>query len=141
MLADPSLIRRMEHHSQVAALPEARSRFAFLLDHGHDRIRVADVPATVRTGATDLRADLATALDGLLTAGLDVLVVDQSMPELLRNGLHCARVLVPGLVPVTFGHVNRRTENLPRLTGGAGLPYPGGLTLGEEVGCVPHPFP
>jgi ribosomal protein S12 methylthiotransferase accessory factor len=141
MLADPALIRRMEHHSQVAALPEARSRFAFLLDHGHDRIRPADVPATVRTGATDLRADLATALDGLRAAGLDVLVVDQSMPELLRNGLHCVRVLVPGLVPVTFGHVNRRTENLPRLTEGAGLPYPSGLLPGEEVGCVPHPFP
>jgi len=141
MLADPTLMRRMEHHSQVGALPEARPRFAFLLDDDHRRIRLDDVPATVRSGADDLRADLATTLAGVLDAGLDVLVVDQSMPELRRNGLHCVRVLVPGLVPMTFGHRNRRTRDLPRLTDGTALPYAAGLDPDEEVGCVPHPFP
>jgi ribosomal protein S12 methylthiotransferase accessory factor len=141
MLLDPTLIRRMEDHSLVGALPEARSRFAFLLDAEHDRITLDEVPGTVRPRTCDLRAELNGTVAGVLRAGLDVLVVDQTMPELRRNGLHCVRVLVPGLVPMTFGHLNRRTGNLPRLTDGTGLPYPAQLDPDEEVGCVPHPFP
>ncbi|UVS78670.1 TOMM precursor leader peptide-binding protein [Actinokineospora sp. UTMC 2448] len=140
MLADPGLITRMEDHSLVGALPEARERYAFLLDGDHDRVALADVPALVTTG-DDLRADLDLAVSGVLAAGLDVLVVDQTMPELRRTGLACVRVLVPGAVPMTFGHRNRRTVGLPRLTEGAGVPYRSGLADGEEVGCVPHPFP
>ncbi|MEQ4715024.1 TOMM precursor leader peptide-binding protein [Nonomuraea sp. B19D2] len=139
MLEDPALIRRMEDHSLVAALPEARDRFAFLQQR--ERIPLEEVCATIRRDEPDLRADLDVAVGGLREAGMDVLVVDQTMPELRRNGLTCVRVLVPGLVPMTFGHRNRRTRRLPRLTEGAGLPYPGRLEPDEEVGCVPHPFP
>jgi ribosomal protein S12 methylthiotransferase accessory factor len=141
MLDDPGLVRRMTDHSLLGALRQARPRYAFLLDAAHPRMPLAGVPATVRADEPDLRADLDHAVDGFLGAGFDVLVVDQTMPELRRSGLHCVRVLVPGLVPMTFGHHNRRTENLPRLDGGTQLPYPGGLLPGEEVGCVPHPFP
>jgi ribosomal protein S12 methylthiotransferase accessory factor len=145
MLADPALVRRMADHCLLGALPEARSRFAFLLDGGHldgghGEIALADVPGTLRS-EPDLRADLDAAVAGMLGAGLDVLVVDHTMPELSRNGLRCVRVLVPGLVPMTFGHLNRRTRGLPRLTDGTGLPYRSLLEPGEEVGCVPHPFP
>ncbi|MGX7828476.1 TOMM precursor leader peptide-binding protein [Actinokineospora sp. 24-640] len=141
MLADPTGILRMEDHSLVGALPEARDRYAFLLDAAHGRVRLADVPGLLQTTDPDLRADLDLAVSGVLTAGLDVLVVDQTMPELRRNGLTCVRVLVPGAVPMTFGHRNRRTVGLPRLTEGTGLPYDSGLARGEEIGCVPHPFP
>ncbi|MFE3326095.1 TOMM precursor leader peptide-binding protein [Streptomyces sp. NPDC059176] len=164
MLEDPFLIRRMEDHSTVGALPEARSRFAFLLDanaakatgdaggggsdgtdagSGTDPVRVplARIPTTLRSDEPDLRADLYTAVSGILDRDLDVLVVDQTMPELHRNGLSCVRVLVPGLVPMTFGHRNRRTEGLPRLTEGIGVPYPSRLPSGVEIGSVPHPFP
>lgn len=140
MLADPDRVLRMEDHSLLGALPEARDRYAFLLDADHGRLALPDVPGLVTTGS-DLRADLDLAVSGVLAAGLDVLVVDQTMPELRRTGLSCVRVLVPGAVPMTFGHRNRRTVGLPRLTGGAGLPYRSGLAEGEEVGCVPHPFP
>jgi ribosomal protein S12 methylthiotransferase accessory factor len=68
-------------------------------------------------------------------------VVDQTMPEAGRHGLACVRVIVPGLVPMTFGHPHRRTRDLPRLTGGVGIPYRSQLAHGEEVGCLPHPFP
>lgn len=152
MLDDPFLIRRMEDHSTVGALPEARSRFAFLLDAsgpepGPDsgtapgRVPLARIPKTLRSEEPDLRADLYTAVSGILDRDLDVLVVDQTMPELHRNGLSCVRVLVPGLVPMTFGHRNRRTEGLPRLTGGTGVPYRSRLAPGTAIGAVPHPFP
>ncbi|WP_083886123.1 TOMM precursor leader peptide-binding protein [Actinoalloteichus spitiensis] len=141
MLADADLVRRMSDHSLVNALPAARDRFAFLLDAPHEEIRLDAVPATLHPAESDLRVEVDTAVRGFLDAGLDVLVVDQTMPELRRNGLCCARVLVPGLVPMTFGHRNRRTRGLPRLTEGTGLPYPGAIAPEEEVGCVPHPFP
>lgn len=143
MLADPALITRMEDHSLVGSLPEARERWSFLLDADADagRIALADVPATLREHEPDLRADLDVVLSGVLAAGMDVLVIDQTMPELRRNGLTCVRVVVPGTVPMTFGHHHRRTNNLPRLHGGAGLPYRSGLREGEVPGCVPHPFP
>lgn len=141
MLADPTLITRMADHSLVGSLPEARKRWSFLLDADTARVALADVPATLREHEPDLRADLDVAVCGVLAAGMDVLVVDQTMPELRRNGLACVRVLVPGAVPMTFGHRNRRTSDLPRLRDGAGLPYRSGLREGEEPGCVPHPFP
>nr|ADR01083.1 NocG [Nocardia sp. ATCC 202099] len=141
MLADPALMTRMEDHSLVGALPEARERWSFLLDADAGRVALADVPGTLREREPDLRADLDVAVSGVLAAGMDVLVVDQTMPELRRNGLTCVRVVVPGAVPMTFGHRNRRTRDLPRLAGGAGLPYRSGLVDGEEPGCVPHPFP
>ncbi|WP_433347479.1 TOMM precursor leader peptide-binding protein [Micromonospora sp. CA-111912] len=141
MLADPTLIRRMEDHSLVGALPEAWDRYSFLLDGRRPTVPLAEIPGTVVEHDLDIRADLRRAVGDLLAAGLDVLVVDQSMPELTRNGLHCVRVIVPGLVPMTFGHVNRRTEGLPRLTDGTGVPYGSQLLPGEEVGSVPHPFP
>lgn len=140
MLADPNLITRMEDHSLVGALPEARDRFAFLLDTDHPSIRLSDLPDVTRP-EPDLRADLDRAITGVLAAGLDVLVVDHTMPELRRSGLHCVRVLVPGTVPITFGHRNRRTCDLPRLSTGEGIDYPSQLDPGEEIGCVPHPFP
>ena len=141
MFAEPDLIRRMEDHSLVGALPEARPRYGFLLDSGQPAVDLADVPGLLQDTEPDLRADLDVVISGFLGAGLDVLVVDQTMPELRRNGLHCVRAMVPGALPITFGHRNRRTENLPRLLSGAGLPYPSQLASGEEIGCVPHPFP
>jgi ribosomal protein S12 methylthiotransferase accessory factor len=141
MLTDPDLVRRMPDHSLLGALPQARQRYSFLLDAPPERIELSDVVSTIRTDEPDLRADLDTAVDGFLAAGIDVLVVDQTMPELTRNGLHCVRVLAPGLVPMTFGHANRRTCGLPRLTEGVGIPYRSQLPPGEEIGCIPHPFP
>ncbi|SCF35204.1 ribosomal protein S12 methylthiotransferase accessory factor [Micromonospora viridifaciens] len=141
MLDDPTLIRRMEDHSLVGALPEARDRYSFLLDAARPTVALDEIPGTVADHDPDIRGDLHRAVGDLLAVGLDVLVVDQTMPELARNGLHCTRVIVPGLVPMTFGHLNRRTEGLPRLTDGTGLPYPSQLADGEEVGDVPHPFP
>lgn len=140
MLDDPFLVQRMEQHCLVNCLPEARERFAFLLDSATEPVPLSEVPATVRTDE-DLRADLAAAVHGLLAAGLDVLVVDQTMPELAAAGLVCVKAIVPGLVPVTFGHLNRRTENLPRLAGAVPLPYRSQLPPSAEPGALPHPFP
>jgi ribosomal protein S12 methylthiotransferase accessory factor len=41
--------------------------------------------------------------------------VNQTTPEHRTAGLACARVLIPGTLPITFGHQNRRLHGLPRL--------------------------
>jgi len=140
MLEDPFLVQKLEHHPLVNCLPEARGRFSFLLDRRTDPIPLASIPATTCLASRDLRADLAFAVHGLIDAGFDVIVVDQTMPELAQSGLVCVKVIVPGLIPMTFGHINRRTENLPRLTGETVLPYKSLLPADAELGQYPHPF-
>ncbi|RPF29194.1 ribosomal protein S12 methylthiotransferase accessory factor [Streptomyces sp. Ag109_G2-6] len=57
-------------------------------------------------------------------------------------GLHCVKVVVPGSLPMTFGHVNRRTRGLPRLLD---VPHRLGRTprplRHEDLALHPHPFP
>ncbi|KJY27506.1 YcaO-like family protein, partial [Streptomyces katrae] len=91
----------------------------------------------------DLAALLAATVDRLAGAGLEVVTVDQTEPGLRdRLGLHCVKVVVPGSLPMTFGHVNRRTRGLPRLLD---VPHRLGRTPGplrhEELALHPHPFP
>ncbi|HEU4711115.1 MAG TPA: TOMM precursor leader peptide-binding protein [Pyrinomonadaceae bacterium] len=139
MLDDPFLVQKLEHHPLVNCLPEARGRFSFLLDRKTDPVSLASIPSSTCLTSNDLRADLALAVRGLLDAGMDVIAVDQTMPELAQSGLVCVKVIVPGLLPMTFGHINRRTENLPRLKGATG-PYRSALPEGAMLGQNPHPF-
>ena len=65
-----------------------------------------------------------------------MLAVDQTTPEHRAADLSCAKVLVPGLLPMTFGHAHRRL-GLPRLQTArarSGLPP-------APVRTLPHPFP
>lgn len=91
----------------------------------------------------DLSALLTATVDRLAAAGLEVVTVDQTEPGLRRSlGLHCVRVVVPGALPMTFGHVNRRTRGLPRLLE---VPHRLGRTdrplRHEDLSLHPHPFP
>lgn len=139
MLADPWQVTAMADHVTVNSVPEAIDRFGFLLERDTTPVSLGDVAATLRSDSIDLRADLETALQGFTDTGLEVLVVDQTMPELAAVGLVCVKVLVPGLLPMTFGHQNRRTEHLPRLSGP--LPWPDQRDPALPIGALPHPFP
>lgn len=91
----------------------------------------------------DLSALLGATVDRLGRAGLEVIAVDQSEPGLRAGlGLHCVKAVVPGSLPMTFGHVNRRTRGLPRLLE---VPYRLGRTprplRHEDLAVHPHPFP
>lgn len=142
MLADPDEIRLMADHALVNSLPAARGRFSFLLDADNGELRLDDIPPVAPDGGTDVRALLGELVRRLDSAGLDVLAADQTTPEAAAAGLSCVRVIIPGLVPITFGHAQRRVVGLPRLTDGPpGAPYRSTLEAGAEVGDVPHPFP
>ncbi|PWV44321.1 TOMM precursor leader peptide-binding protein [Nocardiopsis sp. L17-MgMaSL7] len=144
MLDDPTLVRTLEDHTGLHGLWEARPMWEFL-EHPSgevalDRLTEGRPPSFAGTDlASVLRARLA-AVHGL---GLDVVVVDQSSaPYTAATGTRAVKVIVPGALPMTFGHTHRRTRSLERLTRASAL-FEGGVPW-EAPGRTypdPHPFP
>lgn len=141
MVADPSLVRAMADHSLVNGDPAAFDRFKFLT--GSTQVRsLADRVGSRDHRNADLSDDLRWTIDRYRDTGLDVIVVDQTTPEHRAGGFACAKVVIPGTLPMTFGHQFRRIDGLPRL-------YDVPRLLGyrpdrldpAEVNPHPHPFP
>ncbi|MFE9281952.1 YcaO-like family protein [Nocardiopsis alba] len=144
MLDDFTLIRTLEDHTGVFGLWEARPMWEFLRRPagvvGMDEL-VAGRPSSF--AGADLAAVLRERLAAVHALGLDVIVVDQSgAPYTEAVGAHSVKVIVPGALPMTFGHTHLRIRSLERLTRASDL-IEGGIpweTPGE-VYPIPHPFP
>ncbi|MEV0415225.1 TOMM precursor leader peptide-binding protein [Streptomyces sp. NPDC050448] len=142
MLRQPELVVDLDDHVGLNTLPEAQPRLQFLFSG------IREVPWQERwpgapTPVADLTRLLTDTVARLATEGLEVVVVTQDEPGIRdRLGLHCAKVIVPGTLPMTFGHVNRRTLGLPRLLE---VPHRLGRTARplrhDELPLYPHPFP
>ncbi|MEV6238458.1 YcaO-like family protein [Lentzea sp. NPDC051838] len=116
LLNDPYQVTSMDDHVAVNTLPEARTRYDFL---------VSDQPPK-RLRDNRNHTDLRQLLDSYAQR-LEVIAVDQSDPHTAdKLGLYSAKVIVPGTLPMTFGHRLRRTR-VPRLR--------------EVRNPHPHPFP
>lgn len=141
MLRDPSLVREMEDHSMLYGLPEAEERLQFLLAKNRP-IRAFEDEFKPRKNHRDLTDDLKEAILAFRRLGLDVIVVDQTTPELKRNELYCVKVLIPGMLPMTFGYHLTRLTGLKRvLDVPAKLGYAKRPLLEHELNPHPHPFP
>jgi len=143
MVADPDLVREMRDHALLYCHPAAFDRFDFLLGDDVGRpVAEAFLRATCRPRGDDIRADLAEVVERFTSQGQDVIVVDQTTDEHRAGGLSCAKVIIPGLMPMTFGHRMRRTHGLPRLHRiPARLGYRAGPLAEADVNPYPHPFP
>jgi ribosomal protein S12 methylthiotransferase accessory factor len=140
MLKDSYRVRHMEDHSLLYGLKEAEKRMFFLLDKRIKR-NFKDEFQPVRQTA-DLLDDLNGVLETFRELSLDVIVVDQTGPELKRNGLHCVKVVIPGMLPMTFGHHLTRLKGLDRvLNVPAKLGYVRQPLTYDELNPYPHPFP
>jgi ribosomal protein S12 methylthiotransferase accessory factor len=142
MLADSNLVQIMDHHPLVYYLPEAFDRLHFLYHAQQQTFQEAFESFYYHPPERmDLRDDLEFLINYYLKQGIDVIVVDQTAPEHLPCGLRCVKVLMPGMLPMTFGQQNRRIVGFERLHQ---LPF----TLGyqdhplteAEVNPHPHPF-
>ncbi|MFE2377009.1 TOMM precursor leader peptide-binding protein [Streptomyces sp. NPDC059398] len=147
MREDPEQVRLMDDHALLYCDPVAARRLDFLLAPGgrppQERLNLrelADRYAWPRH--TDLRADLDTLVSRFAANGLEAIVVDQTTPVHAASGLSCVKAVVPGLLPMTFGHHLRRISGLDRV-----LTVPHRLgrlsrpLRPEEVNPHPHPFP
>ncbi|MBD7966374.1 TOMM precursor leader peptide-binding protein [Fictibacillus norfolkensis] len=140
MYKDSSLVRHMEDHSMVYGLKEAEKRLYFLLDKRKVRDFEEEFKPVRQTD--DLLEDLNSVLKIFKKLNREVIVVDQTGPELKRNGLHCVKVIIPGMLPMTFGHHLTRLEGLDRvLTVPMKLGYVKQPLTPEELNPHPHPFP
>jgi ribosomal protein S12 methylthiotransferase accessory factor len=144
MAAEANLVTTLTDHALLNTVPEVFGRFEFLTAGTAVR-SLPELRARTRGafGTTaDLRDDLDEAVRRYLDTGMDVIVVDQTTPEHRAGGLACAKVLIPGTVPMTFGHHNRRTDGLPRLHE---VPHKLGYRTRpltpDELNPHPHPFP
>jgi ribosomal protein S12 methylthiotransferase accessory factor len=73
---------------------------------------------------------------------LEVIVVDQTTPEVKRMGLHCVKVIIPGMLPMTFGYHLTRLDGLERvLRVPMELGYARKPLTREQLNPHPHPFP
>ena len=124
------------------ALPEAKSRLDFLLDSRRPLRTFSERFGRGSARHADLTDDLRDLLEAFRQLKLDVIVVDQTTPETLRNGLHCVKALVPGMLPMTFGYHLTRLTGLSRvLTVPALLGYSPRPLSERELNAHPHPFP
>ncbi|MBS4176535.1 TOMM precursor leader peptide-binding protein [Lederbergia citrea] len=141
MMQDPSLVTKMEDHGMLYGLPEAEERLQFLLDD-HRPLQTFEEAFKWKTRHTDLTDDLRDILKLFSRLDLDVIVVDQTTPEIKRNGLFCVKVLIPGMLPMTFGQQFTRIIGLERvLRVPMDLGYAKQLLSIEQLNPHPHPFP
>ncbi|WP_282936073.1 TOMM precursor leader peptide-binding protein [Paenibacillus sp. RC67] len=141
MFHDPFLVQFMEDHSLLYSLPQAEERLGFLLDEQRP-LRTFDEEFGSVAANDDLADDLKQVLEVFRSLQLDVVVVDQSTSETLRNELYCFKVLIPGMLPMTFGHSLTRLTGLNRvLEVPMQLGYADHKLSLEELNPYPHPFP
>ncbi|MEU9874042.1 TOMM precursor leader peptide-binding protein [Actinomadura sp. NPDC048021] len=146
---DAYLVETMADHALLYGAWEAYDRLGFLTEEPAT-CAMRDLAAR-RDGELrgpggfhndDLRDDLAGLVRRYTDGGMDVVVVDQTTPEHQAGRLACVKVLIPGTLPMTFGHQHRRTHGLPRLRD---VPHRLGHTARplrhDEMNDHPHPFP
>ncbi|KON87894.1 bacteriocin biosynthesis protein SagD [Sporosarcina globispora] len=141
MLQDSSLVGKMDDHGMLYGLPQAEERLKFLLDENRP-LRTFSEEFKWEGGHTDLTEDLRDIIQALHRQKLDVIVVDQTTPEIKSSGLHCVKVLIPGMLPMTFGHHLTRVAGLERvLKVPMKLGYANEPLTFEQLNPHPHPFP
>ncbi|WP_442919987.1 TOMM precursor leader peptide-binding protein [Metabacillus sp. B2-18] len=141
MLHDSSLVQQMDDHGMLYGLAEAEERLHFLLNNNQPA-NTFNEEFKWRSSHADLTDDLQDILQAIKSANMDVIVIDQTTPEIKRNGLHCVKVLIPGMLPMTFGHHLKRISGLERILR---VPMELGYTTEpltrEKLNPLPHPFP
>lgn len=140
LFADPSAVQRMEDHVLLHSLPESIDRLAFL--HGGGMQTLAERRgARPALACDDSTAELRALLSRVSIAADEAILVDLGFPALEPLGLAAAKLVVPGLLPVTFGHQHRRIS-YPRLDRWAAARGRPDLRFGpDNVNPWPHNFP
>lgn len=138
MLRDPTLVRTLDDHVAVNAHPDAFDRLSFLFRDERSATLAELFPHWRDWINPDLTAVLRRLTDRVVGEDLDVLVVNQTGRLVQDLGFAQVKVIVPGSLPMTFGHLNQRFGGLGRLH-----------TVPERLGFAPttpaldrpHPFP
>lgn len=141
MFNDSFAVREMGDHALLYSMSQAEERLQFLLAEGRPISTFAEQFHAVPAHA-DLTDDVKQIVQTFQNLQMDVIVVNQSASETIRNGLHCVKVLIPRMLPMTFGHHLRRLEGLDRLFEvPMKLGYVNNRLTPQHINPYPHPFP
>jgi ribosomal protein S12 methylthiotransferase accessory factor len=128
-------VQTQEDHLTFFSNAARLGEFGFLLN-----APACGTEASPPTPAGGSLMQLRTALRALQQRGLDAIVVDVTLPELLQAGLRVVRVIVPGLIPLTFGH-RYAAKGGPRIyTVPVTLGYASRGVAEADLNPAPHPF-
>ena len=116
-------VREPQDHLALYTNPAMLPALDFLTDMPIEKADPVD------SGSEDLPLQLQKCLQLLSERNLEVISVDLTLPEAAAEGLHVLRVLIPGLLPLTFGQ-GMACLGAKRLNG---LPHTRGFDM-------PHPF-
>jgi len=138
LAADPTRVTLLTHHVDRFFVPGVTdAELAFVLNQRRPKQPLADAFPQAPAPSLDLRVDLLEIIGRLTRRGLDVIVVDMT-PADLALGLRCVKVLVTGMLSMTFGHAMRRPVGIERLET---VPALLGLRAHHPgVNERPHPF-
>jgi ribosomal protein S12 methylthiotransferase accessory factor len=114
MLGDGSRVLDRLDHSLLGGLPEAFGRLSFLFEREAEAVPFAAAyPDRRPRWAADLAVAARELIARVIGAGYDVIIVDQTTPEQRDFGLSTVKVLVPGMLPMTYCTFMRRTPGPP----------------------------
>lgn len=131
----------MEDHSMLYGLKETEERLHFLLREDAP-VQTFQEMNVSQSFDMDLTSDLHQLLNRLHQSNLEIIVVDRTVPLIEKNGLHCVKVIIPGMLPMTFGHHLTRVTGLDRVyTVPMTLGYTDEPLTNERLNPHPHPFP
>lgn len=135
MKNDFSLVRTMEDHSLLYGLRDMEKFFSFLFERSNvdDKEVLADKIEV--NGKYSLEEVFQILVNTLAENGLETIIINQTAEELKLTDLYCVKVLVPGMLPMTFGHINRRVETIKRIKD------VGKMYSKDKYRIIPHPFP
>lgn len=135
LASNPDRVRKPMEHGLMYTAAMA-SRHCEFLAANPSTVSLSDMGRSVQgLRSDDLGVELTRTIDRIIANGFDVIVVKHTGSEPQAQGLHVAKVLIPGAIPAAWGDHLRRVENLPRLD--AAL-VKNGRTAPNPI---PHPFP
>ncbi|ARU62693.1 hypothetical protein CBW65_18200 [Tumebacillus avium] len=143
MVSDPTLVQTMEDHVLLYSHPDTLPRYDFLFAADRPVKSVREVYAKwyEETPPEDFSAELTGLMNQLLEHHQDILVIDETPPELESLGIKAVKVIVQGMLTMSFGHqfrriVMERVQQAPVTMGYRKEPI-----APEEINLHPHPFP
>jgi ribosomal protein S12 methylthiotransferase accessory factor len=131
--ADPDDYVSVFHGAVHMGRPENAGAFDFLLNGTATR-RLSDIP---NLSSGDSAADLDRVIARFRALGHEVLVVELTTDEARDVGFRVVRVIIPGLMPLSFVHAGRYLGHARLYQAPAALGYP----VHDEAGLNHQPQP
>ena len=133
LLADPARVKTMQDHT-LQCWPEEAVKLRSFNESEKAPVSWNEFDLSHTVATCNQHGVFAELLKGTMANCHDVLFIDQSFEPARHNGLNFAKILAPGLLPMTFGHAYRRisTDRLDRVPG---------VLVSASYRNEPHAFP